>query len=239
MQDLHGIKILLSPVQQFTGLILTPFGLSAPSPRHDQATLTVHGRKHQVKSGLDVCPVFSPSTFMVLTSEQTVTVCCAIRPSQALFCTCGKLRLAVDDGSGQNGQSLRGAVLAQHQTMNGFEVRIAQIQLLHIVVHHLHELRLATGHVIRQRHTGVVNRINNQTAAEVAHRKRGTLFPGNISDEPSNTGLPCPRVAPPTAQCSSGNAVAIISAVNVAGHQLGETRRLRCWRSLPPLRFDP
>ena len=77
-----------------------------------------------------------------------------------------KLRLAVDDGPGENGQVIRRAVLARRvQPMDGFKMRIAQVQLLHVVVHHLHKLRLPARHVIGQRHAGVVAGIDNQAAA--------------------------------------------------------------------------
>ena len=47
------------------------------------------------------------------------------------------------------------------QTMYRFKMRVPQVQLLHIVVHHRDKLRLPSGDVIRQRHTGIITGINN------------------------------------------------------------------------------
>ena len=81
-----------------------------------------------------------------------------------------KLGLTVDNGPGENGQVIRRAMLARRvQPVDGFEVGITQVQLLHIVVHHLHELRLPARHVIGERHAGVVAGIDNQAAAQIAH----------------------------------------------------------------------
>ena len=77
-----------------------------------------------------------------------------------------KLWLTVNDGPGEHGQVIGRAVLARRvQPVDGFKVRITQVQLLHVVVHHLHKLRLPARHVIGQRHASIVAGIDNQTAA--------------------------------------------------------------------------
>ena len=92
-------------------------------------------------------------------------------PRQAFFAVhVIEVWLAVNNRTGEHRQIVGRAMLTRGiQAVNGFEMGIAQIQFLHVVVHHLHELRLAARHIICQRHAGIVAGVHNQAAAQIAY----------------------------------------------------------------------
>lgn len=78
------------------------------------------------------------------------------------------------------------------EAVDGFEMGVSQVQFFDILIHQGDKLRLAAGDIVGQRDAGVVTGVDNQPAAEVAN---ADAIPGfkNISDDPSNTGLPFAR----------------------------------------------
>ncbi|MNT75801.1 hypothetical protein D3C72_2147280 [compost metagenome] len=58
VQDLHGIEVLLAPMQQFARLILAPFRTLPAHDHRNQPALTIDSRGNQVKSGTRRVPGF-------------------------------------------------------------------------------------------------------------------------------------------------------------------------------------
>ncbi len=230
MQDLDGIEILLPPVQEFPGLVLTPFRAVRAHDHSNQTTLTVNGRRNQVKACPRGMPRFQPVHVHGFIPQQTVAVLLSDPvPGKALFTVhMVKLRLAVDDGPGEDGQIVGRTVLARRiQPVDGFKVRVAQVQLLHIVIHHLHKLRLAARHVIGQRHAGVVPGINNQTAAQIAYGDTIALFQEHERRSVKNRVPFGPRITPDGDNVVRRDTMAVNGPVHhIARHQLGQARRI-------------
>jgi hypothetical protein len=59
LQDLHGIEVLLTPMQQFTRLVFAAFCAIRPHDHCNQTTLAINSRGYQVKPAPEVWPVFS------------------------------------------------------------------------------------------------------------------------------------------------------------------------------------
>ncbi len=132
--------------------------------------------------------------------------------------------LSVDDGPGEYRQVVRRTVLARRiQTVHGFKMGIAQIQLFNVIIHHVHELRLPTRHVIGQRHTSVVAGIDNQAAAKVTHRNLLARLQEHQRGAVKNRIPLGPGILTDRDHIVRGDAMAVDSAIHhVAGHQLGE-----------------
>ena len=230
MQDLHRIKILLSPVQQLARLIFTSFRAVCPHHHRNQSTLTVHRGGNQVKARARGVTRFQAIHVHGLIPQQAVAVLLGDAvPGQALFAVhVIELRLAVNDGPGKHGEIVSGAVLARCiQPVYGFEVGIAQVQLFNVVIHHPDELRLTARDVIRQRHAGVIAGINNQAAAEIAHGNPIALLQKHQRRTVKDRIAFCPGVTSDRHNVIGADAVAINSTIdNVPRHQFGQARRI-------------
>jgi len=119
-------------------------------------------------------------------------------------------------------------VLARRiQTVDGFKVGIAQVELLRVAVHHLHKLRLAASNIVCQRHAGIVAGVNDQATAQIAHRDAISRLDKHQRGAIKYRISLCPGVFTNGNNIVRRDALAIDSAVNhVAGHQLGEASRV-------------
>lgn len=75
LQHLHGVEVLLTPVQQFRGLLLAAFRAVGPITTAISRRWPSTAEAIRLNPAPDVWPVFRPSTFMVLSHSRPFRFC--------------------------------------------------------------------------------------------------------------------------------------------------------------------
>ena len=101
MQNLHGVKILLSPAQQRARLVFAAFWAIGAHHYGNQATLAIDRRSDQIEPGAGGVAGFQAIDMHGFFPQQAVTVLLGNAvPRQALFAVhVVELGLAVNDGA--------------------------------------------------------------------------------------------------------------------------------------------